>query len=421
MHVVMVSKALVTGAYQRKAEEIARRGVELTVLVPPSWQDRRGRQVATALHTEGYTLRTIPLRLNGNFHLHFYPTLARELAQLRPDVLHFDEEPYNLATYLALGIAQRLGIEALFFTWQNLLRNYPPPFVWWERANYRRAAYALAGNQDAAAVLRKKGYQGPLTVLPQFGVDPAIFVPASVSQAPDTPLRIGYAGGLLPEKGLDLLLYACAGLQGAWQLRLAGEGESRAGLVALAAQLGVTDRVRFDSRLDSDAMPHFYQSLDVFVLPSRTLPTWKEQFGRVLIEAMSCAVAVVGSNSGEIPNVMGEAGLLFAEGDVDALAGHLQRLLADPALRAKLGQAGRARVLACYTMQQIAAQTVDIYHTLKGIPQDSQPGSDSRWPGAHYPLEPHSVGHRNAGGQSQPLPRSMGGRLWQGAVTLVRP
>jgi glycosyltransferase involved in cell wall biosynthesis len=364
MHVVMVSKALVVSAYQRKAEEIARRGVKLTVLVPPSWQDRRGRQVANARHTEGYTLRTVPLWLNGNFHLHFYPTLERELAHLRPDVLHMDEEPYNLATYLALGIAQRMGIAALFFTWQNLLRNYPPPFAWWERANYRRAGHALAGNQDAAIVLRSKGYHGPLTVLPQFGVDPAIFKPASASRAAGTPLRIGYAGGLLPEKGLDLLLQACAKLQGAWQLTLVGDGESRAALTALAAELGVADRVRFDSRLDSHAMPHFYQKLDAFVLPSRTLSTWKEQFGRVLIEAMSCAVAVVGSTSGEIPNVMGDAGLCFAEGDIDGLAGHLQRLLDDPELCAKLGQAGRARVLAHYTMQQIAAQTVDVYHTL---------------------------------------------------------
>ena len=374
----MVSKALVTGAYQRKAEEIARRGVKLTVLVPPSWRDRRGSQVATAHHTEGYTLRTVPLWLNGNFHLHFYPTLARELAQLRPDVLHMDEEPYNLATYLALDIAQRLGIPALFFTWQNLLRNYPPPFVWWERANYRRAGHALAGNQDAAAVLRTKGYHGPLTVLPQFGVDPAIFMPTSASRTADEPLRVGYAGGLLPEKGLDLLLHACAKLQGVWQLTLVGEGESRAALVALAANLGVTDRVRFDSRLESHAMPVFYQNLDVFVLPSRTLPTWKEQFGRVLIEAMACAVPVVGSDSGEIPNVMGEAGLLFAEGDVDALAGHLQRLLDDHELRARLGQAGRARVLAHFTMQQIAAQTVEVYHTLTELNRAPSTGASLR-------------------------------------------
>lgn len=361
----MVSKALVTSAYQRKAEEIARRGVKLTVLIPPSWRDRRGRQVATAHHTEGYTLRTIPLWLNGNFHLHLYPTLARELAQLQPDVLHMDEEPYNLATYLALGAAQRLGIPALFFTWQNLARNYPPPFAWWEKANYRRAGYALAGNQDAATVLQNKGYHGPLTVLPQFGVDPAIFHPASAARAADAPLRIGYAGGLLPEKGLDLLLRACAALHGAWRLTFVGDGESRADLVALAAELGITDRVRFEPRLASHAMTTFYHAIDVFVLPSRTLPTWKEQFGRVLIEAMSCAVPVVGSNSGEIPNVMGEAGLCFAEGDADALRGQLQRLLDDPGLYAHLGQTGRARVLAHYTMQQIATQTVDVYHALK--------------------------------------------------------
>ena len=364
MHVVMVSKALVAGAYQRKAEEIARRGVKLTVLIPPSWGDRRGRQVATLRHTEGYTLRTIPLWLNGNFHLHLYPTLAHELARLRPDVLHMDEEPYNLATYLALSSARRLEIPALFFTWQNLQRHYPPPFAWWEKANYRKAGHALAGSQDAATVLRNKGYRGPLTVLPQFGVDPAIFTPASHPRGADAPLRIGYAGGLLPEKGLDLLLRACAALHGAWQLVLVGEGESHATLVALAAQLGIADRVRFAPRLESHAMPAFYQNLDVFVLPSRTISSWKEQFGRVLIEAMAAAVAVVGSSSGEIPNVLGEAGLCFAEGDVDALRGQLQRLQDDPELRVQLGQSGRMRVLAHYTMQQIAAQTVEVYHAL---------------------------------------------------------
>jgi glycosyltransferase involved in cell wall biosynthesis len=171
-----------------------------------------------------------------------------------------------------------------------------------------------------------------------------------------------------------ILLYR-PDLHRAWQLTLVGEGESRAGLVALAAELGVADRVRFDSRLESHAMPNFYHAVDVFVLPSRTLPTWKEQFGRVLIEAMACAVPVVGSNSGEIPNVMGEAGLCFAEGDVDALRGQLQRLLDDPGLCAKLGEAGRARVLAHYTMQHIAAQTVNVYRALKAAHESSQGAS----------------------------------------------
>ncbi len=385
LHVVMVSKALVVGAYQRKAEEIARRGVKLTVLVPPSWRDRRGRQVATARHTEGYTLRSIPLWLNGNFHLHWYPTLARELAHLQPDLLHMDEEPYNLATYLGLRAARRLGIPSLFFTWQNLLRGYPPPFAWWERTNYASAAYALAGSQDAANVLRQKGYKGPLTVLPQFGVDPAIFgsvvsrdskaesrvdlhsasPSTSAPAAVDAPLRIGYAGGLLPEKGLDLLLQACAKLHGAWLVTLVGEGEARTELLALAEKLGIANQVRINARLESHAMPDFYHNLDLFVLPSRTLPSWKEQFGRVLIEAMSCGLPVIGSNCGEIPNVIGDAGLIFAEGDVDALAAHLQQLQDAPTLRMQLGQAGRARVLARYTTEQIATQTVEVYQTLQ--------------------------------------------------------
>ncbi len=364
MRVVMVSKALVTGAYQRKAEEIARLGVDLTVLVPPHWRDRRGSQTATPLYTAGYTYRTVPIRWDGNFHLHHYPTLRRELARLRPDVLHMDEEPYNLATYLALAAARRLAIPALFFSWQNLDRRYPLPFAWFEQANYAAAAYAIAGNQDAAAVLQRKGYGGPLTVLPQFGVDPALFAPAAGDAAvavPGEPLRVGYAGGLLAEKGVDLLLAACARLTGAWRLEIAGEGDQAAALAAQAQKLGIADRVRFAGRVASDAMPAFYHGLDVLVLPSRTLRAWKEQFGRVLIEAMASGVAVIGSSSGEIPHVIGEAGLIFPEGDAAGLAEQLEKLAGDPARRAILAQAGRKRVLDCFTMAEIAARTVAVY------------------------------------------------------------
>jgi glycosyltransferase involved in cell wall biosynthesis len=365
MRVVMVSKALVAGAYQRKAEEIARLGVELTVLVPPAWRDRRGSQIASPLYTTGYTYRTVPIRWGGNFHLHYYPTLGRELARLRPAVLHMDEEPYNLATYLALAAARRLGMAALFFSWQNLERRYPPPFAWFERANYAAACYAIAGNQDAAAILQRKGYRGPLAVLPQFGVDPAIFAPAATplttGVALGGPLRVGYAGGLLAEKGVDLLLEACARLSGPWQLQIAGEGDQARVLVAQAARLGIAERVHFAGRVAGEAMPAFYRGLDVLALPSRTLPSWKEQFGRVLIEAMASGVAVVGSSSGEIPHVIGEAGLIFPEGNVAGLAAQLQKLADDPTRRVLLSQAGRERVLDCYSMAEIAARTVAIY------------------------------------------------------------
>ena len=400
MRVVLISKALVVGAYQAKAEEIARLGIDLTVLTPPSWRDRRGAQQAERLHTFGYELRTIPLLFNGAYHLHFYPTLVRELRELRPQVVHLDEEPYNLATLLGVRAARSVGAKPLFFTWQNLHRRYPPPFNWFERIVYRACSVALAGNAEARDVLVRKGYQGKIVVLPQFGVDPTIFRPDEenesraeseeergerndvVSHATvgdktpkdrampsrsspltphPSPFHIGYAGGLLPEKGLDLLLRACAGLVGVWRLTLMGSGEQLEALRKLAADTGIAARVTLGVKLPSAEMPDFYRSLDLLVLPSRTRPNWKEQFGRVLIEAMACGVPVLGSDSGEIPHVIGDAGVIFPEGDVEMLRSQLQRLMVDGPTRNGLAAAGRQRVLARFTMAEIARQTVAAY------------------------------------------------------------
>lgn len=363
MRIVMVSKALVVGAYQRKAEEIAKLGVDLTVLIPPVWRDARGVQEAVRRHTAGYELKVIPVRFNGNYHLHYYPTLADELAQIRPHALHMDEEPYNTATWNGLRAAQKVGAAATFFTWQNLHRRYPPPFSWMERYAYAHAPVAIAGNQDAAAVLARKGYQGETVVIPQFGVDPAIYSPPATPRTP-TAFHIGYAGGLIPEKGVDLLLNACARLRGEWRLRIVGEGKERAALVAEAEALGIAPQVAFLGRRDSSQMPEFYRDLDALVLPSRTTPSWKEQFGRVLIEAMACKVPVVGSDSGEIPNVIGDAGLIFPEDDASELVDRLQTLIDRPTLGASLAAAGRQRVLDRFTMASVAARTVDVYEKL---------------------------------------------------------
>jgi len=363
LRVLLVSKALVVGAYQRKAEELAALGVSLTVVTPPEWGDARGVQRLERLYTSGYRLQALPVRFGGNYHLHYYPGLPALLRNLRPDLLHMDEEPYNFATWHALRSARNLGIAATFFTWQNLLRTYPPPFRQMESAVYGWTPLALAGSLEAAEVLKRKGYAGETAVFPQFGVDEALYSPAGRAPAREA-LRVGYAGGLLPEKGIDLLLRACARLPGAWSLEVIGGGSEEAALEALARALGIEQRVRFVGRLPSAEMPAALRGLDVLVLPSRTRSNWKEQFGRVLIESMACGTVVVGSDSGEIPQVIGEAGLIFAEEDVDALAAQLVRLQAEPTLRAGLAAAGRARVLACFTMRHIAQQTVAAWRRL---------------------------------------------------------
>ncbi len=362
MRVLMISKACLMGAYQRKLEEIARfPDIELMVVVPPSWCDGSRLIRLERAHTAGYELVVEPIAFNGHFHLYFYPRLGRRLRAFAPDVVHVDEEPYNFATFHALRLAQMYGARVLWFTWQNLSRRYPFPFRCIERYNLCHADYAIAGNRGAAVVWREKGYTGPLAVIPQFGVDPGIFAPRRGGRDPARGFLIGYVGRLVPEKGVDLLLEAVAGMDGVWRLTVVGAGPERERLEVLARRLGLADRVSFEGILPSLRMPAFYRELDVLVLPSRSQPNWVEQFGRVLVEAMACGVPVVGSSCGEIPNVVDDAGLIFPEGDARALRERMVRLMHDPDLRADLIRRGRERVLAHFTQAQVAEQTVAVY------------------------------------------------------------
>jgi glycosyltransferase involved in cell wall biosynthesis len=274
-----------------------------------------------------------------------------------------------------MRLAKIHGAKAVFFTWQNIHRRYPPPFSLIQSYNLRNADYAIAGNSEAVRVLRAKGYRGPITVIPQFGVDPDEFkaqssklkVPNSQFAIRNLQFTIGYVGRLVEEKGVHILLRAVASLSGPWRLHILGSGPQRAHLERLVAELGIAQRVSFEDPIPSIQMPGYYNQLDTLVLPSLTRPNWKEQFGRVLIEAMACGVPVVGSDSGEIPNVIGEAGLVFAEGDERALRAKLSQLMTDPALRDDLAQRGREWVLAHYTQAQIAAKTYQVYQELVSV------------------------------------------------------
>jgi len=363
--VLMLSKACIVGIYQRKLEAMARQAdVELRVLVPPSWRDERGEQALERVYTTGYELRSIPLAFNGSFHMHYYPSLGREMRAFRPHLVHIDEEPYNLATWQALAWARRLGAKSLFFSWQNILRHYPPPFAWGERWVLRHVDGALMGTESAAQVWHDKGYRGALAIVPQFGTDPQLFQPRAHPKS--QPFTIGYVGRLVEEKGLLVLLEALAMLpqDRPWQMQLIGGGPLWPTLEARGQALGLSQRLNFLGQLASTAMPEAMNGLDVLVLPSLTRPNWKEQFGRALVEAMACGLPVIGSDSGAIPDVMGEGGLVVPEGDASTLAAALRYLMDDAEARARLGRRGRARVLAHYTHDEIAEATLTFYRAL---------------------------------------------------------
>ena len=238
IRVLMISKACLVGAYQRKLEEIAAcPDIDLTVVVPPEWREPGGAIIhLERAHVTGYELLAEPMAFNGNFHLHFYPRLGRHFDRVRPHIVHIDEEPYNLATFQAMWLSRRYQARALFFTWQNLNRSYPFPFNWIERYNLRCARFGIAGNHEAMDVWRAKGYTGPMRAIPQFGVDPDVFRPRS---KPESGSERGFAIGcgaarLVEEKGVDVLLRAAAGLPGVWRVYVLGAGPQRQSLESLA-------------------------------------------------------------------------------------------------------------------------------------------------------------------------------------------
>ncbi|MEW6516874.1 MAG: glycosyltransferase [candidate division FCPU426 bacterium] len=366
MKVLVISHSAVVGLYRRKFHALAKLGCELHLVLPEAWPEG-GRWVEAPAPgwEEGIQIHRLPgwgLGRVGGFWLKGLPELVR---QVEPELIHVEEEPYSLVCGQALRLARRHRRPLVFFTWENIFRGYKWPLSWVDRWVVSRARWAIAGNQAAREVLARRGFHGECLVLPQYGVDPEVFRPQAREPGLKRTFTIGYFGRLLEEKGLDTLLAAVRSLPCDWRLQITGSGPHAPLLRARVEQLGLEPRVEFIPAIPNDHMPEALGRLDVLVLPSETRPFWKEQFGRVLVEAMACEVPVIGSDSGEIPFVIGEAGMIFPEGRWEMLAGQLQKIQSQPSLAAFYSRKGRERVLAHFTTDRLARETYKWYRRLR--------------------------------------------------------
>lgn len=310
----------------------------------------------------------LPQRFNGKNHFHWYRGLSAIVKEFRPDLLHVDEEHYSLVTAQAMRIARVLKIPAVFQTWQNIYKKYPWPFSAIENFVFHTSVQALAGTPSVSHVLREKGYTKPITIIP-LGTDTTLFHPDRNPKyrthwGLPPGFVIGFVGRLVEEKGIMDLLDAVIPILKQYRdvhCVIAGSGPCHAQVLARFSTANFTNRVTMIPWLSSDHMPHLMNSLDVLVVPSRTTPRWKEQFGRVLTEAMACGTAVIGSNSGEIPNVMESAGVVVPEANPNALRQALLDLYRDGNLRQRMGEAGISRVGQHFSQEIIAAKLAKFY------------------------------------------------------------
>lgn len=292
------------------------------------------------------------MRFHGATHIQ--PTLPYAFYRAKPDVVLIIEEPFSVMGWLSAYWCQRAipKIPYLIYSYQNIYKRYPVPFRWMERYVLRHAERVLASQSDVGHVAVQKGFSKCWDVLPQ-AVNIKQFRYKEPTWNPHY-FTVGYMGRLTDEKGIDILLWALSDLPDEVRLRLVGDGPARYKLENIARELGVYERIAFLGNVPHEQLCHEYHELDALVLPSITTDTWKEQFGRVLIEAMSCGVPVIGSDSGAIPEVIGNAGMVFPEGNDKLLADKIQMLHQDYQLRKNLSFKGRIRVEQEFSCEAVA-------------------------------------------------------------------
>jgi rhamnosyl/mannosyltransferase len=175
---------------------------------------------------------------------------------------------------------------------------------------------------------------------------------------PNLPLLL-FVGRLRYYKGLHVLLEALPSI--AARLLIGGSGPEQPRLAAMAAALGISDRVHFLGDIPDEQLPALYQAADIFVLPAHLRA---EALGLAQIEALASGVPCVSTELGtgtSFANRDGETGLVVPPGDAPALALAINTLLADPDLRRRMGAAGRRRVAELFTRERMVAGNEAVY------------------------------------------------------------
>ncbi len=387
MRILVVSHTYIVELNREKLRELAKldEKIQVTIIVPKIWQPGgiQNKIIESKPFKEG-NFRVIPVdnfSKNNQGLLTFNYQILEIIKNFKPDIIQVEQGVKSLAYAQLITINKLLNLKAknVFFTWWNLPYQNKFPVNWLEKYNLNNTDGLIAGNQDGLDILKEHGYKKEAIILPQLGVDETLFYP---QKQPELAAKfginsgnfvVGFVGRFVPEKGILTLLKALTNLKELpWKLLLLGRGELEPEIRKIASENSLENRIIMVESVPHQEVAQYINLMDTLVLPSettykfKTLTSvgWKEQFGHVLIEAMACKIAVIGSDSGEIPHVIGDTGLIFPESNISALEKSLTQLIKQPKLRENLGQLGYEKCLKEYTNKALALQQLKFYQQL---------------------------------------------------------
>lgn len=346
------------GSHRARERALAAEGVEVTLVVPTRWDP------AHAELGEEQTIGLLELEVArpGDVNRHRYrddTALTNLIERIGPDLLDIHEEPFSLAARQWLRAAPP-QLPTVMYTAQNIDKRFPPPFSIYERRALARVSGLYPCSRQAASVARGKGFSGLIDVIP-LGFDPSLFRAGRQSLS-DSELVLGLFGRLVPEKGVRDAVSVLERVNRVRSGRLLLVGSGPEGPAALndAAELGIAERVELVEWSSPNELAEHYRRCHIVLVPSRSTPTWAEQFGRVIVEAQASGAVVAGYASGTIPEVGEEAALTVAEGRVDLLADTILEVTADPAAWSRRRSLG-LELAAARTWDRVAARQIELY------------------------------------------------------------
>jgi glycosyltransferase involved in cell wall biosynthesis len=313
-----------------------------------------------------------PVKMYATRHLHVmaFDVRLREILRQGWDMVHIFQEPYILAGWQT-AYWTPATTPLVFFTAQNYVKNYAPPFSWMERYCVERCAGWIPCGELVLSALLQKGYGCKPHSCIGFGVDVQVFRPdvrrrqqiKRELEWDDSVPVVSFLGRFTKEKGLGLLTSALDQLRSPWRALFIGNGTMHKSLQEWAQKY--PDRVRIVNATH-DEVPSYLNAADILCAPSQTTPHWREQFGRMIIEGFATGLTVIGSDSGEIPYVIGDAGIVAGENDVDAWVRVLERLLTDEPYRQEMSERGLHRALDHFAWPVIARQHLEFFEQVLG-------------------------------------------------------
>ena len=332
-------------------------GFEIVIVAPTRFLSELGT-ITCEPEPAGSPLKVFSLKTHWSRWVYTFGYDAGALAELMNqggfDLVFAWEEPYIYAGYQIARAVNRYAPRAAFAfrTAQSLPKRYPPPFNYFERVCLRQMDGWVAGAHLVYENSVARGYPANKGRILTLAVDTQAFRPLPAAAKAEVrkefgiqPPVLGYLGRLTPEKGIDVMLRAIEllGPQTPWSLMVLGAGPSEEAISDWARRNHWQDRVMV-KLVPHAEVPRYLATMDLLLAPSLTTRRWKEQFGRMVIEAFACGVPVISSDSGELPFLVADTGWVVPEGDAAAMATAIRAALDDPARREAIASRGLQRV-----------------------------------------------------------------------------